>query len=167
MDQKKFGKNILKEIFLDHWESFKEHYGSYDCDQYNVPVEKMLNCLDASQGYACYVCESCGDQRRVSFSCKSSFCLSCSKLYSEDVVHEVSRSLHGGINYLHIVLTVPSQLRTVFYNYRSDGKFLSEFIKVAYNTVSEVIKRTESRKLLVGVIGVVHTHGRSGSYKSV
>ena len=35
-------KNVLKQIFHEHWERFKQFYPSYNRDQYNCPVAKML-----------------------------------------------------------------------------------------------------------------------------
>ena len=56
----------------------------------------MLGCGKESAGYSEYRCVHFGgDLRCIGFSCKSGFCLSCSKKYVDDFVVQVSRVLHG------------------------------------------------------------------------
>ena len=118
-------QNIFKNIFLDHWDSFKEKHPRYDEPQYTIPVQKMLDCGKESGGYTEYRCAHCGlDSFRVGFTCKSCFCLSCSKVYVDEFVAQVSKMLHPGMIYRHIVLTLPEQLRGPFYSVRNDGDLL-------------------------------------------
>lgn len=115
-------KAIFQDIFNDHWKGFKAKYTRYDNKQYEEPVQKMLGCGKESGGYSEYICMKCGrDLRRVTFSCKSYFCLSCAKKYVDDFVAQVSAMLHPGVVYRHIVLTIPKQLRAIFYKKRHDG----------------------------------------------
>jgi hypothetical protein len=109
-------KDIFHKIFEEHWDDFKEHYPAFDCDQYEVPVQKMLNCGKESGGYCEYICMECGrDLRRICFSCKSCFCLSCAKVYADNMVCQVSKMLHPGVIYRHVILTVPKHLRQYFF----------------------------------------------------
>ena len=111
----KIDKEIFRTIFADHWSSFKERHPGYDSSQYENPVQKMLGCGKESAGYSEYRCVHCGgDLRCIGFSCKSGFCLSCSKKYVDDFVVQVSRVLHGGMNYRHIVLTIPKATENHF-----------------------------------------------------
>jgi len=94
----------------------------------------MLDCGKESGGYAEYRCVHCGfDVFRVGFSCKSCFCLSCSKLYVDKFVAQVSKMLHPGVIYRHIVLTMPKQLRQPFYSVRHNDEVV---IKVYENRAS-------------------------------
>ncbi len=75
------GWNVFKQIFDDHWDEFKAKYPKYDNEQYEEPVQKMLECGNESDGYSEHICMNCGrDFRRVTFSCKSYFRLSCLKV---------------------------------------------------------------------------------------
>ena len=47
----------------------------------------------------------------VAMSCKSSLCLRCAKVYVDNWVSQVSKMLHDGVIYRHIVLTVPDRLK--------------------------------------------------------
>jgi len=158
-------KEVFRKIFIDHWDRFKEGHPSYTQDQYEEPVEKMLECGRESGGYSEYMCTYCGrDLRRVCFSCKSCFCLSCAKGYVDEFVSQVSKMLHPGVVYRHIILTVPEQFRPVFYRARFNGRLLSAFMKCGYECLEDVCSTVRRKSLKIGVIVVVQTHGRSGRY---
>lgn len=158
-------KEIFKAIFRDHWEGFKSRYPQYKSEQYEEPVQKMLGCGEEFNGYSEYICIHCGlDRKRVPFSCKSCFCLSCAKKYVDDFVSQVSEMLHPGVIYRHIVLTLPEQLRKIFYKERQDGDLLTEFMRCGYDCLEDVISTVKRKRLKIGCIIVVQTHGRSGHY---
>jgi len=158
-------KDIFKSIFKDNWDEFKILNPRYDTDQYEVPVQKMLGCGEEFNGYSEYGCMHCGrDTRRVPFSCKSCFCLSCAKQYVDDFVSQVSKMLHSGVIYRHIVLTLPDQLRDVFYKERYNGDLLSAFMRCGYECLEDVVSVVKKKLLKTGCIVVVQTHGRSGRY---
>ncbi|MBA7654795.1 hypothetical protein ES703_62688 [subsurface metagenome] len=52
--QKAVDKETFRKIFIDHWESFKQRYPSYDTMQYNEVVQKMLGCGKELGGYTEY-----------------------------------------------------------------------------------------------------------------
>ena len=158
-------KTEFKEIFQDHWVNFKQNHSAYNDAHYDLAIEKMLGCGDSSNGYTEYRCTTCGlDKRRVPFTCKSPFCLSCGKVYSDAVVTQVSKVLHPGVTYRHIVLTVPEQLRSFFYKHRKDKKLYSELMRVGYKCLEDVVSTVRRQNVTIGAIVVIHTHGRSGSY---
>ncbi len=158
-------KEIFRIIFEENWEDFKEEHPVFDCDQYEKPVQKMLNCGKESGGYCEYICMECGrDLRRVCFSCKSCFCLSCAKVYADNMVCQVGKVLHPGVIYRHNVLTVPEQLRQLFYTNRHDGALLSQLMRTGYQCLEDVVSTVKKSELKIGAIIVVQTHGRSGQY---
>ena len=73
--------STFKQIFRDHWEVFWQRDGHHLRPEVPEVVEKMLGCGDPASGYSIYLCEHCLEEKRVAFSCKSSFCLSCCKVY--------------------------------------------------------------------------------------
>ena len=158
-------KEVFRQIFIDHWDKFKTLYPSYDNEQYEGPVQKMLGCCKESGGYSEYVCPHCGqDTRRIAFSCKGSFCLSCAKKYVDDFVSQVSEMLHPGVIYRHATLTVPEQLRKYFYAARHDGRLLSEFMKCGHECLEDVVSTIRRQPVKIGSTVVVQTHGRSGNH---
>lgn len=158
-------KNVFKKIFEDNWKKFKELNPSYDRKQYNDVIEKMLDCGSELGGYAEYRCLDCGqDFRRVAFSCKSMFCLSCTKVYMDNFVSKVSEMLHPGMRYRHVILTVPEQLKRYFYKDRFEGKLLKKLFKIGYECLKKVTKSVFRKELKIGIIVVLQTYGRSGTY---
>lgn len=156
-DREKF-----KEIFRTHWESFKETFSRFRDSRYNEAVEKMLGCGDPGNGYAIYVCSRCGgDHKKVPFSCKSCFCLSCAKVYTDRWAAHIEAILFPGAGYRHTVLTVPDELRNYFYK---ETRLLSELMKVGVKCLEDTLRTVFRREVSGGYIVVLQTNGRSGSY---
>ena len=111
--------NVYKQIFKDHWQSFKKEYPWFANDYYDSLVSKLLDCGNPERmGYSEYQCTCFGiGNRVVPMSCKSYLCLSCAKGKIDKWVCQVSKLLHPGIVYRHVVLTVPEVLRNYFFNY--------------------------------------------------
>jgi hypothetical protein len=85
-------RDTFRRIFEDHWDEFKGCHSSYDTEYYNEVVRKMLGCGREEGGYCEYLCTKCGlDRRRIAFTCKSGFCLSYAKGYTDDFVAQVSQ----------------------------------------------------------------------------
>ena len=109
-------KNTFKQIFYDHWDAFKRFRPRFDSSDYNETIQKMLNCGDPEKmGFVQYRCCNCGQIRRIAFTCKSCFCLSCAKVYTDQWADFISRRLLPGVIYRHVVLTMPEFLRVWLY----------------------------------------------------
>ena len=163
-DEKK-GKNIFKQIIKENWGKFKKKYPLYNKPHYEEVIQKALLCGTEQGGYTEYRCLDCGQGvRRIPFTCKSCFCLSCAKVYTDDVVRQVSKMLRPGMKCRHVVLTIPQQLREVFYQDRHNGRLLSEFMRTGYKCIEEVVGVGVKREVKIGMIMVLQTHGRSGHY---
>ncbi len=156
--------SVFKQIFTEHWDGFTRVYPRYDRRYYAGLVHKMLGCGDPNQmGYIDYRCLHCGEgTHRVAMSCKSALCLRCAKVYVDNWVSQVSRMLHEGVIYRHIVLTVPEVLRKTFY--QQSKAVLSPFMRCGVRCLDDVFSRVSGRTLLGGYIVVIQTHGRNGRY---
>jgi hypothetical protein len=122
----------------------------------------MLGCGDSKNGYATYVCCGCGgDRRKVPFSCKSCFCLSCAKVYTDQWAARIEAILFYCVAYRHTVLTVPDELRIYFYR---DAGLLSELVAVGIKCLEDTVNTVLRRNIWGGYIVVLQTNGRSGSY---
>jgi hypothetical protein len=82
----------------------------------------------------------------------------------DGVVRQVSRMLHEGVVYRHVILTVPEQLRGYFYRARHDKDVLSGLMRCGYECLEDVVSTARRQRLKIGAIVVVQTHGRSGRY---
>ena len=69
------GGVLIKEIFNqnDNWFNFVEKFNSRIRDSVHKNVQKVLKCK-VSLGFIEYVCNSCGEAKRVYLTCKSRFC---------------------------------------------------------------------------------------------
>jgi hypothetical protein len=157
-------RKVFKQIFVEHWEGFKHVYPRYDTRDYDGLVDKMLACGNPDQmGSIEYRCQHCGQGKHlVSMSCKSSLCLRCAKVYVDNWVAQVSKILHAGGIYRHIVLTVPAVLRTTFY--QNAPALLSPFMRCGVRGLDDVFSRVSGKSLKGGYIVVMQTHGRNGQY---
>jgi transposase-like zinc-binding protein/putative transposase len=153
-------KNRFKQIFLDGWEDFKRTHPRYA--SVDPVVQKMLGCGDSANGYAVYVCPNCQHRHIVAFSCKSQFCLSCAKAYSQQWVVTVQDMLHPGVTYRHLTLTVPEALRTLFYQH--PAALLDGLMQVAHTAMDALVAQVKRQAVKLGYIVVLQTAGRSATY---
>ncbi len=155
-------KDTFKQIFRDHWDAFKAAYPRYDTYDYNVVIQKMLDCGDPEKtGFASFRCMECGETLRISFSCKSSFCLSCSKVYTDRWVEFIGRRLFPGVIYRHFVFTVPQCLHLWFYR---NPTLLSPFMRAGHACLLDIFATYTKHALDIGVVMVLQTAGRAGNY---
>ena len=55
-------KDTFKQIFRDHGDAFKARYPRFTTPDYDIAVQKMLDCGDPEKiGYTQYRCLSCGE----------------------------------------------------------------------------------------------------------
>ena len=100
--------SVFQQIFAEHWAAFQQAHPRYQTSYYDELVRKMLDCgTPVKMGYSEYRCRHGGQgQHLVSMSCKSSLCLRCAKVYTDNWGSQVSKVLHEGVIYRHIILTV-------------------------------------------------------------
>ena len=153
------GKETFKQIFREHWGEFVEQYPRYK--EKDIVVEKMLGCGDPANGYTEYICPDCLEIKRVAFSCKSKFCLSCARANLEEWISKIDTSLFEGVDYRHLILTVPEQLRVYFYR---QPKLLGKLIKTGLTMIKDVLETCFREPVEAGYIVVLQTAGRSASY---
>jgi len=153
-------KNRFKQIFVDGWEDFKRAHPRYAV--VDEVVQKMLGCGEIANGYAVYLCPNCRHRHIVAFSCKSQFCLSCAKAYSQQWVATVQEMLHPGVRYRHLTLTLPDALRTLFYQH--PAALLDGLMQAARTTMDALVAQVKRQAVKLGYIVVLQTAGRSATY---
>ncbi len=156
--------SVFQQIFADRWETFQHAHPRYQTAYYDDLVAKMLACGNPDQmGYVEYRCLHCGQGKHlVSMSCKSSLCLRCAKVSVDHWVSQVSKALHEGVIYRHIMLTVPAMFRTTFYH--NAAVVLRAFMRCGAQCLDDFYSTVRGKALRGGSITVLHTHGRNGPY---
>jgi len=153
-------KNIFKQIFEDGWADFKRKYPRYEA--VDEVVQKMLGCGNPDNGHAVYLCPECLEEYVVAFSCKSTFCLSCAKVYGQEWVETVKGMLHPGVKYRHLILTVPEGLRTLIYQH--PGELLEGMMQAARGAMDAAVGQAKRQAVELGYIVVLQTAGRVANY---
>ena len=93
-------------------------------------------------------------------SCQSSLCLRCAKVSVDNWVSQVSKVLHEGVIYRHIILTVPAMFRTTCY--QNAALVLSALRRCGGQCLDDFYSTVRSKTLQGGYITVLHTQGRHG-----
>lgn len=153
-------KDIFKQIFRDGWEAFKACHPCYEA--VDEVVQKMLGCGEFEKGYAVYICPDCFTEKKVPFSCKSCFCLSCAKTYTANWVETIQGMLHEGVGYRHLVLTVPEALRGFFYRYPAE--LYEGLMKIGPQMMDDAVSTAKGKVLELGYIVVLQTAERAANY---
>jgi len=154
-------KNTFKQIFRDHWGPFQQRHPRYQDRHVQAVIDKMLGCGTQEAGYTTYLCPHCLEEKRVAFSCKSSFCLSCCKVYVDEWVAHIGRTLYEGVSYRHVVLTMPDALHIEFYR---DRPLLADLMQCGVAMLSDALSWFTKVKLEAGYVVVLETAGRSGHW---
>src|SRR5712692_3168656 len=156
--------SVFQQVFADHWDAFQRAHPRYQTSYYDGLVAKMLACGNPDKmGSIEYRCLQCGQgKHRVAMRCQSSLCLRCAKVSVDNWVSQVSRVLHEGVIYRHIILTVPAMFRTTFY--QNAAVVLSALIRCGAQCLDDFYSTVKGKALKGGYITVLHTHGRNGHY---
>jgi hypothetical protein len=158
--------NLFLQIIEDNWERFKKKHSSYATQYYDEVIEKVLGCGDPEFGYVKFQCMNCGqDSKTVAFCCKSRFCLRCGRVSAAGFVEEIRTKLHPGVPYRHLILTIPEQLRPLFYSNRQSSELFHSFFQSGWSCIQDVLGRATRCDLRCGCLMVIHTVGRKGDYK--
>jgi hypothetical protein len=117
-------------------------------------VKKMLSCAEC--GYRLFECSGCGEVMVVHFGCNSRVCTHCGKRFTDQWADSIARKMFD-VKHRHVVLTIPEELRLVFYE---DRTLLKVLMDCAIVTVSDVIKWKLNYEAVPGIIVVLHTYGK-------
>ena len=150
-------KSKIKLIFQDHWDEFLKHYGKKVRKNVKSEVDKVLKCKDLRYGYIEFRCDECNVNKKVGFTCKSRFCTSCGKVYTDKWVDNMLTELIN-VKHRHIVFTIPEELRKFF---GADRQRLKILPKCAAEAVMSWMKDlNKSEEFTPGIVTVIHTFGR-------
>ena len=149
--------DTCKQIFRDHWATFQQRHPRYQERHVQAVIDNMLGCGTLEAGYTTYLCPHCLEEKRVAFSCKSSFCLSCCKVYVDEWVAHIGRTLYEGVSYRHVVLTMPDALHLEFYR---DRPLLADLMQCGVAMRSDVLSWFLKGKLEAGYVVVLETATR-------
>ncbi len=80
-------------------------------------------------------------------------------------MEKIAGRLLPGVSYRQVVLTLPGELRQVFYNHPQQSALYSGFIYAGYTCLEALIRELlRCNTLKIAAIVFIHTHGRDGQY---
>ena len=163
---KKVEVNKFLAIVSENWSGFKQQFPSFNTPHYNNSVDAILRCGDPEFGFRQFMCLSCGNESRVvAHSCKSKLCLRCGRVDGENFAQSVASKLHQDVNYRHLVLTIPSQVRSFFYKQRQDGDLFNRFMAAGWECARDFMSEALGEEVETGCLMVIHLVGRKCDYK--
>jgi len=143
-NRQRVDKATFKQIFYENWETFQQCYPCYQQRDVQAVITQLLGCGDLASGYITYLCEHCLEEKGVALSCKSSFCLSCFKVYIDHWVAHISQMLYEGVAYRHVVLTVPETLGLCFHR---DRHLLGDLMQCGVAMLSDALAWVKKRPI--------------------
>lgn len=149
---------IIQKIFEENWDAFVETIGYENIREIcHEEVEKIINCGKFENGYLEYTCGSCGEVKRVGFTCKSRLCSSCGKKYVDERSEKMSSKMLP-VKHWHMTFTIPEDMRIIF---RRDRELLGELPRLVNKVIKYgFAKMNKSEDYTPGIIAVIHTFGR-------
>lgn len=161
LDELSINHTPQKQITINHIFSHNHNWDVYRYEHRDElrsveidEVEKMLRC--GEQGYRLYSCPNCDEFEIVHFGCNSRVCTHCGKRFTDKWADNIARKTFD-VKHRHVVLTIPEELRSVFYE---DRTLLKVLMDCAICTVSDVIEWRLNYKAIPGIIVVLHTYGK-------
>ena len=110
----------IKQILKDCFEEFAILYPELVTETVKENVEKVLSCREPDKiGFSHYQCLNHPENVViVPHSCKSRFCNTCGKIQTDKWISDCHKILPN-VEYKHLTLTIPKELRDIFYKFRS------------------------------------------------
>jgi len=145
-------------ILHNNWEEFKLN-NKYKIRAVEIKeVEKMLRCMEEKNGFTTYICEDCGETKRIPHSCKSRICSRCGKKHADQWAEKINAELYA-VPYRHIILTVSDRLWNYF---EGNAKMQKVMLDTAGKVMKEIVRKFNSKKKNIepGIVMVLHPFGR-------
>ena len=159
-----YNQNIMVQIFRDHWSQFKQFHSHLVDDNIEANVQKMMGCGLKENGYIEYWCitPGCYHKRIIPFSCKSRFCLRCGRVYVEKWLLRMKQTIFNKVIHRHVILTIPDTLWPYIHK---DRKLFDVLTHQAKELLEDMVGNFKpKRPLKIGIISVIQTFGRRGTF---
>jgi len=117
----------------------------------------MLSCKDEKRGcFVCY-CKKCNQYKIILFGCNSRLCSCCGKRHTDRWATMLANKVKKGIMHRHLVFSLPVELRDPIKKKRYLQKVISD---AAFKAIHKTFSSMKKKKIIPGVIGVVHPFGK-------
>lgn len=152
---------LLHRFFPDFLRVYEERYRPrLGClrDVVAKRIRAFEDCGILERGLARLVCDRCGRELYVGFSCKGvGFCPSCQAKRRAELAMFLAEHVLEPVPHRHVVLSLPRRLRPFFLYDRS---LLRELARAAWDTLKEILQTAAGRADAVpGAVVGIHSSG--------
>jgi len=146
----------LNHIFSDNhnWDTYRFNHKEELREVEIEEVNRMLTCGD--KGFRVFTCPKCGEVKVIHFGCNSRMCTHCGKKFADKWAENIARKTFK-VKHRHGVLTIPSELRSIF---KEERELLKVFMDSAIKAILDVMEWKLHKEVIPGVIAVLHTYGK-------
>jgi len=144
----------LQRYLVDHWNEIED----FKIDM----IFQMLQCVQGSLGGMVFRCNKCGHEKFLPFSCNSRVCVRCGKKYAEQWGRTFMNKCLPQ-DHRHVIFTLPPPLWELIKN--NEEILLKDMLDAAKAVIEQVFtKQFKGRKIIPGMIAVIHFIGRGLNY---
>jgi len=152
-------KRGLQKIFRNGFAGYKSSNG-VSIDQYSA-AQAIMHCANGELGYEEWICHEDGYIDQVNHSCRHRSCPRCNNGLTHDWLERTKERLLSCDHY-HVIISLPHELNELWKHNRrwcSDRLF-----KASVDTLRELLSDDKYLGADVGIIGALHTWGRTLSF---
>lgn len=145
---------------------FQKYYLSY-CEQYGVNFDfdkvarAIISCKTSSQGGHSSICVDCGYSSNHYNSCRNRHCPCCQGVVKAKWIDKRKAEVLNA-PYFHVVFTVPSELRPLFFSNKNE--LYSLLYRISKETLMTLAKDPKYLGVDIGFMSILHTFGQNLSY---
>ena len=148
-------KTILAKYFFQYWRNNNHKFPILLRETIIENINKFLECGDPEIGYTSFICLKCKTIHKTPFSCKSRFCSTCGRVYSESWAHNIANNLID-CPHRHATFSLPAGwIRNFFFKHRH---LLKDLAEASYFALKYSFKRMGIFDF--GSITTIHTFSR-------
>ena len=151
----------VADIFRLHGARYLERFGQTMLPSHRRALRDLCNCRTAALGGQLYVCDHCGREQYVYYSCRNRACPKCHGRDTEAWLAARRQELLP-VPYFHVVFTLPQALRDLV---RKHQKAVYPILmKAAARALMKLAADPHYVGGLIGVLAVLHTWSRTLTY---
>lgn len=142
----------IQDIFAEYGDIYRQaHRLSIQQAKAMTAIER---CRTSALGAHIDVCENCGNAEISYNSCRNRHCPKCQMLSKERWIENRKHDLLN-VGYFHVVFTVPSELRPVFY--QNQSALYNLLFKAAAETLQALAANKKYLGARLGFTSILHT----------
>jgi Putative transposase/Transposase zinc-binding domain len=151
----------VADVFRQYGGEYLERFGQDLLPSHRRAIDDLLHCRTEALGGHLLPCDHCGQEHYVYHSCRNRSCPKCHRLDTEAWLEDRRRELLP-VPYVHVVLTLPQELRELVR--RNQNDLYDILLRAAAQALIKLAADPHDVGGLIGVLCVLHTWSRTLAY---